>query len=171
MVWFDQINIVRNSIIRTVVGIEALVWFRRCRAGSCGVTLHLLLGPAGLKQTSAKITAAPCLPSALNVWFSVSPQTSSWVHSERWPRGSEWTSGWEQPRHRPGPAAGFTSYWTSEPNDGSGVSCLLRPGGPHTLLHSCPVQMVKYLSNVNASARPIHEWFLTVGLNIPEVVR
>ncbi|CAB1414634.1 unnamed protein product [Pleuronectes platessa] len=56
----------------------------------------------------------------------------------------------------PGPAAGFTSYWTSEPNDGSGVSCLLSPGGPHTLLHSCPVQMVKYLSNVNTSARPIH---------------
>lgn len=53
--------------------------------------------------------------------------------------------------------AGPAGLWMSAPNDGSEVSCPLRPGGPHTLLHSCSVQMVKYLSNINASAGPFDE--------------
>lgn len=120
----------------------------------------LLLGPAGHQQTSAKITAARCFPSSLDVWFSASSQTSSWAlwrwrgfHSERRPGGSDRTSSWEQPGHN----RGWTGLWTSRPNDVSEVSRPLRPGGPHTLLHSCSVQMVKYLSSINASAGPFDE--------------
>lgn len=39
----------------------------------------LLSGPAGAPRTSAKITAAPCLPSAPTVWFPASSRTSSWA--------------------------------------------------------------------------------------------
>lgn len=48
----------------------------------------------------------------------------------------------------------MTVLWMSEPNDGSKVSCNLCPGGPHTLLHSCSVQMVKYPSNINTLPGP-----------------
>lgn len=71
----------------------------------------------------------------------------------------------EAPAALTGPAAenspdtgrGWTGLWTSRPNDVSEVSRPLRPGGPHTLLHSCSVQMVKYLSGINASAGPFDE--------------
>lgn len=57
----------------------------------------------------------------------------------------------------PDTGRGWTGFWTSRPNDVSEVSRPLRPGGPHTLLHSCSVQMVKYLSSINASAGPFDE--------------
>lgn len=134
----------------------------------------LLLCPAGHQQTSAKITAARCFPSSLDVWFSASSQTSSWAlwrwrgfHSER------------RPAALTGPAA-ENSPDTTEAGPASGRHVL-------TMSQRCPVLSVlvvrtlcyilvlyKWWSTCRASTPPqdhLMSRASTDGRNIPEVVR
>lgn len=143
-----------------------------CRVRS-GVVPPPPLGPAGHQQTSAKITAAWCLSSSVAVWFLASSLTAS--------RANPWGGGgrqlWQDQQLR--------RTQTQTPS--------LQQAGPAsgrqvlTMAQRCPVLSVlvvrtlcyilvlyKWWSMCRTSAPPrdhLMSWVMTVGPDIPEVVR